>query len=122
MGAAEVEAFLAHLAVAKRVSASTQNQAKSAVLFLYRSPRGEPLPWLQGVESAKRPEGLPVVLTREEIEKILTHLSATVGLMICLLYGTGMRIHGLCAVRMKDVDCARGDRGPAGQGEGVPYG
>ena len=92
MGAAEVEAFLTHLAVAKRVSASTQNQAKSAILFLYKEVLGEPLPWLEGIESEKRPARLPVVLTREEVESILPHLSGTVGLMIRLLYGTGMRI------------------------------
>ncbi|MBA2592593.1 MAG: tyrosine-type recombinase/integrase [Gammaproteobacteria bacterium] len=63
MGAGEVEAFLTHLAVAKRVSASTQNQAKSAILFLYKEVLGEPLPWLEGIESAKRPARLPVVLT-----------------------------------------------------------
>ena len=56
--------FLTHLAVAKRVSASTQKQAKSAVPFLYKEVLGEPLPWLEGIESAKRPERLPVVLTR----------------------------------------------------------
>ena len=62
MAAAEVEAVLTHLAVAKRVSASTQYQAKCAVLFLYKEVLGEPLPWLDGIESAKRPERLPVVL------------------------------------------------------------
>ena len=92
MGAAEVEAFLTHLAVAKRVSASTQNQAKSAILFLYKEVLGESLPWLEGIESAKTPVRLPVVLTREEVESILTHLNGPVGLMIRLLYGTGMRI------------------------------
>ena len=92
MGAAEVEAFLTHLAVAKRVSASTQNQAKSAVPFLYKEVLGEPLPWLEGIESAKQPERPTVVLTREEVESILAHLSGTVGLMIRVLYGTGMRI------------------------------
>jgi hypothetical protein len=66
-----------------RVSASTQNQAKSAVLFLYKEVVREPRPWLEGVESARRPEPLPVVLTR--------HLSGTVGFRIGLLYGTGMR-------------------------------
>ena len=70
-------------------SASTQNQAKSAVLFLYKEVLGEPLPWLEGIESAKRPARLPVVLTRAEVELILAYLSGTVGLMIRLLYGTG---------------------------------
>ena len=109
MGAAEVEGFLTHLAVAKRVSASTQNQAKSAVLFLYKEVLGEPLPWLEGIESAKRPARLPVVLTREEVESILTHLRGTVGLMIRLLYGTGMRIMECVPLRVKDVDFTRGE-------------
>ncbi len=91
MGAAEVETFLTHLAVAKRLSVSTQNEAKSAVLFLCKEVLGEPLPWLEGVESARRPERLPVVLTRQQVESILAHLSGMVGLRIRLLYGTGMR-------------------------------
>ncbi len=59
---------------------------------IYKEVLGESLPWLEGIESAKRPARLPVVLTREEVESILTHLSGTVGLMIRLLYGIGMRI------------------------------
>jgi site-specific recombinase XerD len=101
MVAAQVEGFLIHLAVAKGVSASTQNQAKRAVLFLYKEVLGEPLPWLEGIESAKRPARLPAVLTREEVESILTHLSGTVGLMIRLLYGTGMRIMECVRQRVK---------------------
>ena len=104
MGAAEVEGFLTDLAVAKRVSASTQNQAKSAVLFLHKEVLGAPLPWLEGIESAKRPARLPVVLTRAEVESILTHLGGTVGLMIRLLYGTGMRIMECVRLRVKDVE------------------
>jgi len=93
MGAAEVEAFLTHLAVAKRVSASTQNQAKSAVLLLYKTVLGKSLPWLEGIELAKRPARLPAVLTREEVESILTHLNGTVGLIIRTCSNrTGMRI------------------------------
>ena len=109
MGAAEVEAFLTHLAVARRVSASTQNQAKSAILFLYKEVLAEPLPWLEGIESAKKPARLPVVLTRAEVESILTHLGGTVGLMIRLLYGTGMRIMECVRLRVKDVDFARSE-------------
>ncbi len=109
MGAAEVEGFLTHLAVAKRVSASTQNQAKSSILFLYKEVLGESLPWLEGIESAKTPVRLPVVLTREEVESILTHLNGTVGLMIRLLYGTGMRIMECVRLRVKDDDFARGE-------------
>jgi len=107
MGAAELEAFLTHLAVAKRVSASTQNQAKSAVLFLYKEVLGKPLPWLEGIESAKRPARLPVVLTREEVESIFAHLGGTVGSMMRLLYGTGMRLMECVRLRVKDVDFAR---------------
>jgi len=76
-------------------------------LFLYKEVLGEPLPWLEGIESAKRPARLPVVLTREEVESILAHLSGTVGVMIRLLYGTGMRIMECVRLRVKDVDFAR---------------
>jgi len=109
MGAVEVEAFLTHLAVARSVSASTQNQAKSAISFLYKEVLKEPLPWLDGIASAKRPVRLPVVLTRQEVESIFAHLSGTVGLMIRLLYGTGMRIMECVRLRVKDVDFARGE-------------
>ena len=110
---AEVEAFLTYLAVAKRVSASTQNQAKSAILFLYKEVLGDALPWLEGIESAKRPARLPVVLTRQEVEPIPAHLSSTVGLMIRLLYGTGMWIMECCAPTGEGCRFrARGDRGP----------
>jgi len=79
--------------VAKRVSASTQNQAKSAVLLLYKTVLGKSLPWLEGIELAKRPARLPAVLTREEVESILTHLNGTVGLIIRTCSNrTGMRI------------------------------
>jgi len=109
MGAVEVEAFLTHLAVARSVSASTQNQAKSAISFLYKEVLKEPLPWLDSIASAKRPVRLPVVLTRQEVESIFAHLSGTVGLMIRLLYGTGMRIMECVRLRVKDVDFARGE-------------
>jgi len=91
------------------VSASTQNQAKSAILFLYKGVLRESLPCLKGIESAKRPARLPVVLTRGEVKSILTHLSGTVGLMIRLLYGTGMRIVECVRLRVKDVDFARAE-------------
>ena len=67
----------------------------------------EPLRWLEGIQSARRPERLPVMLKREEVESILTHPSGTVGWMIRLLYGTGMRIMGCIRLRGKDVDFAR---------------
>jgi integrase len=79
MGAAEVEAFLTHLAVAGKVAASTQNQAKSALLFLYREVLESELPWLDGIESAKAPKRLPVVLTVAEVQAVLSRLSGTLG-------------------------------------------
>ena len=74
MGAEEISAFLSHLAVAGQVSASTQNQAKSALLFLYREVLALELPWLDKVESAKTPKRLPVVLTRDEVMAVLSSL------------------------------------------------
>lgn len=109
MGAPEVERFLTHLAVAGRVSASTQNQAKSALLFLYKEVLGQTLPWLDNIESAQRPKRLPVVLTTEEVEALLQRVHGTVGLMLRLIYGTGMRIMECVRLRVKDVDFARGE-------------
>ncbi len=107
MGHAEVEAFLTHLAVAGRVAASTQNQAKSALLFLYKEVLGLELPWLSGIQSAKRPARLPVVLTRAEVRAVLAHTTGTSGLVLQLLYGTGMRILEALRLRVKDVDFER---------------
>jgi integron integrase len=109
MGAHEVEAFLTHLAVAGRVSASTQNQAKSALLFLYKEVLETELPWLDDVESAKAPKRLPVVLMPEEVGRLLTLIEGTAGLILRLLYGTGMRIMECLRLRVKDVDFARGE-------------
>lgn len=109
MGAPEVEAFLTHLAVAGKVAASTQNQAKSALLFLYREVLEADLPWLDGVESAKAPKRLPVVLTVAEVQAVLSRLSGRHWLIGCLLYGTGMRIMECLRLRVKDVDFARGE-------------
>jgi integrase len=107
MGAAEVEGFLARLAVAMQLSALDAEPGQECGPFpLQGSPS---LPWLEGIESAKRPARLPVVLTREEVESSLAHLSGTVGLMIRLLYGTGMRIIECVRLRVKDVDFARGE-------------
>lgn len=107
MGANEVEAFLTYLAVQGNVSASTQNQAKSALLFLYREVLGNELPWLDNVENAKRPQRLPVVLTKQEVQQLLAHLEGTNHLVVSLLYGTGMRILEALRLRVKDVDFAR---------------
>jgi site-specific recombinase XerD len=107
MGAEEVEQFLTALAVQGKVSASTQNQAKSALLFLYKEVLNIGLPWLDNIETAKRPKYLPVVLTVREVSVMLEHVNGTVGLILRLLYGTGMRIKECVSLRVKDVDFER---------------
>ncbi|WP_324780993.1 integron integrase [Thiobacillus sedimenti] len=109
MGAREVEAFLTHLAVHGRVAAATQNQAKSALLFLYREVLEQDLPWLENVERAKAPRRLPVVLTHEEVQAALSRLAGTHWLVAALLYGAGLRIMEALRLRVKDVDFARGE-------------
>ena len=107
MSAQEVESFLSHLAVERTVAASTQNQAKSALLFLYREVLNSDLPWLDNITKAKASQRLPVVLTREEVTRLLIHLDGTHWLMASLLYGTGMRLMECLRLRVKDVDFAR---------------
>lgn len=107
MGATEVEAFLTHLAVEGEVAASTQNQALSALLFLYREVLQQDLPWMSQVVRAKRPARLPVVLTEREVLAILERMSDVHGLMARLLYGSGMRIMECVRLRVKDVDFER---------------
>jgi len=110
MGAPEVEAFLSALATELNVSASTQNQAKHALLFLYKEVLGVTLPWLDGITSAKVSKRLPVVLTVAELQSMLRRLpNNTNGLIVRLLYGTGMRIKECLRLRIKDVDLARGE-------------
>ncbi len=107
MGAPEVEAFLSALATERNVSASTQNQGMHAILFLYRDVLHVTLPWLDGVTRAKVSKRLPSVLTQQEIAAMLAHVSGTNGLIIRMLYGTGMRIKECLRLRIKDVDLAR---------------
>lgn len=108
MGAAEVEAFLSGLATARDVSASTQNQAMHALLFLYKEVLGVTLPWLDGITRAKVSERLPSVLTIAETTAMLRRLpDDTNGLIVRLLYGTGMRIKECLRLRVKDVDLGR---------------
>ncbi|MDO9104341.1 MAG: integron integrase [Methylovulum sp.] len=107
MGAAEIGQFLTHLAVEARVSASTQNQARCALLFLYKEVLETELPWLDDVEQAKVPKRLPVVLNREEVQAILSRLKGTQWLIASLLYGTGMRIMECLRLRLQDVDFRR---------------
>lgn len=109
MGADEVQEFLTHLAVAGRVAASTQNQAKSALLFLYKEVLTVELPWLDKVEAAKAPRRLPVVLNRAEVAAMLSRLEGSHGLIARLLYGTGLRIMECLRLRVKDVDFERGE-------------
>ena len=107
MGAAEVEAFLSHLAVDRQVSASTQNQAKAALLYLYKQVLQVDLPWLDEVVQAKRPRRLPVVLTPSEVRELLLHVQGTAGLIVQLMYGTGLRLLEALRLRVKDVEFAR---------------
>lgn len=107
MSAPEVEAFLSSLAVERNVAASTQNQALAAVLFLYREVLAIELPWLEKVTRAKRPQRLPTVLTRREVQSLLLHVQGEAGLVVRLLYGTGMRLMEGVRLRVKDVDLER---------------
>jgi integron integrase len=109
MGGPEVEAFLTHLAVVGDVAAGTQNQALSALLFLYRAVLEIELPWLDSVTRAKRPQRLPVVLTEAEVDRVLARLQGRDWLMASLLYGTGMRLMECVRLRVKDVDFARNE-------------
>jgi len=104
MGEKEINAFLSHLAVRGRVSASTQNQALSALLFLYRHVLEKPFPTLENVVRAKRPTRLPVVMTRAEVRAVLNRVSGTPKLVATLLYGSGMRLLECLRLRVKDVE------------------
>jgi len=104
MGKAEIEAFLTHLAVNRNVAASTQNQALSALLYLYREVLERDLPWLDDVTRAKKPTRLPVVLTSTEVKRLLDQLSGTKWLMASLLYGSGLRLLECLRLRVHDID------------------
>src|SRR5258705_3732489 len=104
MGAAEVSQFLTHLAVSRKVAASTQNQALAAILFLYRHVLGQDLPWLENVTRAKGPTKLPVVLTRLEAKTLLSQLNQQTWHMASLLYGSGLRLKECLRLRVKDID------------------
>jgi len=104
LGGEEVTAFLNYLARERTVAAATQNQALSALLFLYKEVLGQPLPWLDGLERAKRPARVPSVLTREEVRGLLAHMRGSKWLMASLLYGAGLRLRECLKLRVKDVD------------------
>jgi integron integrase len=107
MGVREVEAYLTHLAVTRGVAAATQNQARAAILFLYREVLGIELPWLRDVVSAKTPQRMPVVLTEREVRALLLELQGTHWLVASLLYGTGMRLLEGLRLRVKDIEFER---------------
>jgi integron integrase len=106
MGAAEVQAYLAHLAIDRHVAASTQNVARSALLFLYREVLGQPLPELDAVPLAQRPQRLPVVFTRPEVHALLGQLDGLHLLVASLLYGSGLRLMECVRLRVHDLDVA----------------
>ena len=107
MGAPEVEAFLTLLASRHQVAASTQNQALAALLFLYRQVLGVELPWMEDIQHAKRPERLPVVLSRDEVRAVLAELSGVPWLVASLLYGSGLRLLEALRLRVMDLDLPR---------------
>lgn len=109
MGLPEIATFLSDLAAPKNVSASTQNQAWSALLFLYREILGRKMEGLEGVVRAKRPVRLPLVLSREEVGAILRQMRGTTALMASLLYGAGLRLLDCARLRVKDVDFGRNE-------------
>jgi integron integrase len=118
LGKAEVEAFLTNLAARHDVAASTQNQALSALLFLYREVLGQALPWMEDIKRARRPERLPVVLTPEELHAVLSRLQGTYQLVGGLLYGSGLRLLECLRLRVKDVELGRGEiRVRSGKGD-----
>lgn len=107
LGKVEVERFLTDLAVEGKVTSATQNQALSALLFLYREVLNIELPWMQDVSRAKRSEYVPVVLTRDEVSRLLHELDGVHWIVASLLYGTGMRLMECLRLRVKDLDFDR---------------
>jgi len=104
LGEAEVTAFLSDLAVNRRVAAATQNQALSALLFLYKEVLGHKLGWLDGIQRATRPPRLPTVLTSDEVTRLLSVMVGTRWLLASLMYGAGLRVIECLRLRVKDVD------------------
>ena len=103
MGAKEVEQFLTYLAVENRVASSTQNQALSAILFMYKEVLNIELPWLVDLTRAKRPEKVPLVFSKKEVQNILANLDGTYWIMAHLLYGAGLRL--MECVRLRAQGC-----------------
>lgn len=103
----DVALFLGALATRDKVSAATQNQALAAILFLYRNVLRRDLPWMHDVVRAKRPARLPVVLSRDEVRRILSRMDGVPRTMATLLYGSGLRLMECCRLRVKDIDFDR---------------
>ena len=124
MGVVEVEAFLSTLATRDDVAASTQNQALSALLFLYREVLGIEVPWMESVVRAKRPQKVPVVLSHDEVARLLAVLDGQPWLMAALLYGAGIRLMECVRLRVQDVDFGRREilvrNGKGGKDRRVP--
>ncbi len=117
MGVQEVHQFLSHLAVEGQVAASTQSQALSAILFLYQQVLQQDIGWLHDVVRAKHPQRLPVVLTQDEVAKVLRQLSGVPWIMGTLLYGAGLRLAGVSAsARQRPGFCLQSNRGAGWQG------
>ncbi len=109
LGAPEVEQFLTHLAVHRKVSAATQNQALQALLFLYRHVLQIELPWLDNITRASHPRRRPVVLSRAEVRSLLSQLQGAPWLVANLLYGSGLRLMEALRLRVKDLALERGE-------------
>jgi integron integrase len=107
MGEPEINQFLTDLAVNKNLSASTQNQALSAILFLYQQVLKKEFQWIEPAVRAKKPERLPVVLTDQEVKAILDRMKGPAKLIACLLYGSGLRLFECLQLRFKDIDFTR---------------
>jgi integron integrase len=109
MAETEIAQFLSGLATGRRLSASTQNQAFNALLFLYSEVLNRKIGVIDGVVRAKRPQRLPVVLTKEEVKKVIDHMNGVPRLMAILLYGAGLRLMECCRLRIKDIDFSRNE-------------
>lgn len=107
LGARDVEEFLTFLATVRHVAASTQNQALAALLYLYKEVLRQPLGYVDDIVRAKRPTRVPVVLTRDEVRRVLVVMAGTPQMVAQLLYGSGLRLMEACTLRVKDVDLER---------------
>jgi site-specific recombinase XerD len=106
LGQSDVVRFLSSLAVESNVSASTQNQAMAALSFLYGAILGSPLEEIEPIARAKRPVRMPVVMSRDEVRRVIEAMEGTSRLVATLLYGSGLRLLECLQLRVKDVDCA----------------